>query len=71
VSNTQRRTPDESAFGKQVIYYHIQLPDYATDTLVTNGLTTESLNDGKYSESYEWGRVERGYKRVLRLPQRD
>jgi hypothetical protein len=62
---------DEESLDKEVVYYHIQLPDYATDTLVTNGIVTECLNDGKYVESYEWDRVERGYKRVLRLPQRD
>jgi hypothetical protein len=57
---------DEKALGDQVIYYHIQLPNYATDTLITNGIVTECLNTGEYIESYEWDSIARGYKRILK-----
>jgi hypothetical protein len=58
---------DESSLGKTIVYYHISLPDYKTDTLVANGQITECLNDGKYVENYEWDQEAGGYTRKLRL----
>ena len=58
---------DAEVLGKQVIYYHLALPDYATDTIVANDLVTECLNDGKYAESYGWDQAAHGYRRTLRI----
>jgi hypothetical protein len=56
----------KESFGKQVVYYHFALPNYATDTTIVNGTTTEVLNDGKYKESYVWNNVKNGYERTLK-----
>lgn len=51
--------------GNSVIYYHIELPDYANDNLIANGQLVESLNNGKYKESYIWDAKENGYIRKI------
>lgn len=57
---------NKDALGNKVIYYHITLPNYESDTLVANGQITESLNDGKVTESYIWSSDKRGYIRQLK-----
>jgi hypothetical protein len=54
-----------AAFGKPVVYYHLSLPNYATDTVVANGLVTEVLNDGKVKEFYVWNEREQAYTRKI------
>jgi hypothetical protein len=51
--------------GKPVVYYHLSLPNYATDTVVANGLVTEVLNDGKVKEFYVWNEREQAYVRKI------
>jgi hypothetical protein len=55
----------QDTLGDSVTYYHIELPDYAKDNLIANGQIVESLNSGKYKESYVWDAKENGYKRTL------
>jgi hypothetical protein len=55
----------QDTLGGSVTYYHIELPDYAKDNLIANGQIVESLNSGKYKESYVWDAKENGYKRTL------
>jgi hypothetical protein len=53
--------------GESIVYYHIELPDYANDNLIANGCVVESLNSGKkYVESYVWSEKELGYIRTLK-----
>jgi hypothetical protein len=54
-----------AVLGKQVVYYHLSLPNYATDTVVANGLVTEVLNDGKVKELYVWNEHEQAYVRKI------
>jgi hypothetical protein len=57
----------QAKLGESVEYYHVLLPDYAKDTLVANGQIVESLNDGKYKETYAWNDAKGGYVRTLTL----
>jgi hypothetical protein len=57
---------DEASLDKEIVYYHMSLPNYETDTLIANGQVTECLNDGKYVESYEWNSGAHGYIRKLK-----
>lgn len=57
---------DKAVLNETVIYYHLALQDYATDTIIANGLATECLNDGKYNETYAWDRDACGYRRMLK-----
>ena len=57
---------NKATLGKQVVYYHFSLPNYATDTTIVNGQITETLNDGKYRESYVLSKEHNGYKRTVR-----
>ena len=41
------------------------IPDYAKDNLIANGQIVESLNSGRYRESYTWDNNEKGYKRTV------
>jgi hypothetical protein len=60
---------DKEQLNKRVVYYHITLPNYETDTLIANGQITEALNDGKIKESYVWDKKEHGYVRNISIPQ--
>jgi hypothetical protein len=55
----------QDTIGESVTYYHIELPDYAKDNLIANGQIVESLNSGRYRESYTWDNNEKGYKRTV------
>ena len=57
---------NKEALDRKVIYYHITLPNYESDTLVANGQITEALNDGKVAESYVWNNDKRGYVREIK-----
>jgi hypothetical protein len=57
----------QAPLGESVRYYHVALPDYAKDTLVANGQIVDSLNTGKYRESYVWNNLKNGYMRILTL----
>jgi hypothetical protein len=54
-----------AVLGKSVVYYHLSLPNYATDTVVANGMVTEVLNDGKVKEFYVWNEREQAYTRKI------
>jgi hypothetical protein len=56
---------NNAAIGRPVVYYHLSLPNYATDTVVANGMVTEVLNDGKVKESYVWNEQEKAYVRKI------
>ncbi len=63
------RLVKQAPLGESVRYYHVALPDYAKDTLVANGQIVDSLNTGKYRESYVWNNEKQGYVRTLTLRQ--
>lgn len=54
---------NKDAIGNKVVYYHFALHDYKYDTTFVNGQLTETLNDGKYLESYVWSTEHGGYLR--------
>jgi hypothetical protein len=58
----------QAPLGGSVTYYHLTLPVYETDSLVTTGgQVLESFNDGsRVTQSYSWDARARGYVRSLR-----
>lgn len=64
-ANVNKRIVQEKR-GSSVTYYHIELPDYASDNLIANGQIVESLNTGKYKESYVFDEKENAYRRIIR-----
>ena len=62
---------NKAMIGKQVVYYHYALSNYATDTTVVNGQVTECLNDGQVKESYLWNEAKQGYVRTLHPVQKN
>jgi hypothetical protein len=55
-----------SLIGKKVVYYHFALHDYKADNVIVNGQFVETMNDGKYLESYVWNTEQGGYIRTCK-----
>jgi hypothetical protein len=65
VAKVNKRIVQEK-LGSSVTYYHIELPDYASDNLIANGQIVESLNTGKYKETYVFDEKEKAYRRIIK-----
>jgi hypothetical protein len=58
---------NKAALGRKVIYYHITMPNYERDTLISNGQISDSMNNGKVKETYLWNKTQGGYVRHIEV----